>query len=81
MSLINLSHGDGCWPDLMADESKVIDMTSTTLEMAYNEDGTDDHKPSVALKFTLPDGHIVFYQCDMSTWLDVQADLMKKFRN
>jgi len=81
LSKINLSHGEGCWPDIMEKESMVVDVTSQPLEMAYLEQGTDDGKPSVALKFTLPDGHIVFYQCDMKTWLDVNEDLRNKFRN
>ena len=51
MSTINLANsGDGCWPELEAVGANVIDMTEQPLDMAYLETGTEDGKPSVALK-------------------------------
>lgn len=79
MSTINVSHGDGCWPDLEKDPSKVIDLTEQPLEMAYMDVGTDQGEPSVAIKLTLPDGTIVFWQCDMPLWLKTNEQLRQKF--
>ncbi len=65
--------GDGCWPDLLKREVISID---NRFEIAGLSNGMSKGDPSVAFRFDLPDGRIVFAQTSLKLFLTA-ADMLK----
>jgi len=68
---------DRCWPDLIEKEKagKLIEIPGS-FEVAVLEGGMDSGAPSVAFRFDLPDGKVVFAQTSLKLFLSA-ADLFK----
>jgi hypothetical protein len=66
MPVINVTlDGDGCWPDLrdrMDTPSVIVLDDSRPIEMAFLAGGMKSGRPSVTIRFDLPDGRTVLAQ-------------------
>jgi hypothetical protein len=62
MPVINVHlDGDGCWPDLAGRE--IIELgDNAPIEMAFLPGGMKSGRPSVTIRFNLPDGRVVLAQ-------------------
>lgn len=68
--------GDNCWPDLKKKGDDGMMLRTTSMSVAMLRFGMNSGKTSVAFRFDLTDGRVVFAQ----TSLDLLEGAVKAFR-
>jgi hypothetical protein len=70
--------GDGAWPDLK-DCSPERLFTTDQAEVACLDGGMESGRPSIAMRFNLPDGKVLIYQTSVGQFQQVAAALRGKY--
>lgn len=76
--LIIKTEGDGCWPDLLKDDPRIIHLGNGAkpIQVAGLEGGMASGKPSLSIRLDLPDGKVVIAETSLAMLLTL-ADVFK----
>lgn len=83
MPTINVNlDGEGVWPDmeqLINDGKLIIIPDEAAIDIAVLDDGTVSGEPSMAFRFHLPDGKVVFAQTTLRLYLLTASVIQAKY--
>jgi hypothetical protein len=80
LSLTILPNGDGAWPDLQdqVDKGTLLEPVGN-IEIAFLDFGMASGRPSVAIRFNLPDGRTVLAQTSARLFASAGRALLAKY--
>lgn len=81
MIKVNLE-GDGCWKDLKSkiNTEDVVWMRDGVIQIAALSKGMRSGKPSLSIRFDLPDGKIVISETSMQLFLNAAELLRQRYQ-
>lgn len=73
--------GDGCWPDLAEKEKegKFIHLPDPQMQIAALSKGMTSGKPSISIRFELPDGKTVMAETSMRLFIAAAEAFKAKY--